>query len=129
MTSSEILVVIVGAVGGYFLVKYFLEFNNSSKPSQAYERKGSHQQEPPKYDSSSTKTHFNEEEIIRMSWFRILETAETSTKEEISAAYKKIIRQYHPDKVAQMGIEIREIAEFKSKQINAAYEYAMNLRK
>ena len=43
---------------------------------------------------------------------------------EIERAYKVKISQYHPDKVAQMGIEIRELAEAKSKEINAAYDYA-----
>jgi DnaJ like chaperone protein len=53
--------------------------------------------------------------------------SKNASQEQIVAAYKQKIRQYHPDKVAQMGAEIRELAEFKSKQINAAYDYAMKL--
>ena len=33
-----------------------------------------------------------------------------------------MISQYHPDKVAQMGEEIRAVANAKSREINAAYE-------
>jgi DnaJ like chaperone protein len=33
--------------------------------------------------------------------------------------------EYHPDKVAHLGDEIREIAARKSKEINAAYEEAI----
>ena len=68
------------------------------------------------------------EESIPISWFRILEVSQGASKEQIVTAYKQKIRQYHPDKVAQMGAEIQELAEFKSKQINAAYDYAMKLR-
>lgn len=40
----------------------------------------------------------------------------------IKDAYRDRIREYHPDKVAHLGLELRELAETKSKQINAAYE-------
>ena len=40
-------------------------------------------------------------------------------------AYKRRISEYHPDKVAQMGEEIRALAERRSKEINAAYDEAM----
>ena len=35
------------------------------------------------------------------------------------------ISEYHPDKVAKMGDEIRAVAERKSKQINVAYTEAL----
>ncbi len=41
--------------------------------------------------------------------------------EEIRAAYLMRISEYHPDKVAALGKEIREVAERKSKEINVAY--------
>jgi DnaJ-domain-containing protein 1 len=31
--------------------------------------------------------------------------------------------EYHPDKVASLGPELRALAEKKSKEINAAYEF------
>lgn len=44
-----------------------------------------------------------------------------ATKDEIVAAYRKMARMYHPDKVAGLGPEFKELAERRMKEINAAY--------
>ena len=44
-----------------------------------------------------------------------------ASREQIRRAYQEKIRQYHPDRVATLGPELREIAERRSKEINAAY--------
>jgi DnaJ-domain-containing protein 1 len=36
--------------------------------------------------------------------------------------------QYHPDKVASLGRELRELAESKSKEISVAYQEALVAR-
>ena len=41
-----------------------------------------------------------------------------STGEEIKKAYKKLAREYHPDKVARKGEEYVKIAEEKFKILN-----------
>jgi DnaJ like chaperone protein len=41
--------------------------------------------------------------------------------EEISAAYRKLARNHHPDKVANLEPEVREYSEQRMKEINAAY--------
>ena len=45
------------------------------------------------------------------------------TIDNIKPSYRKLIAKYHPDRVAIMGEEIREVAEKKSKEINRAYDY------
>ena len=45
-----------------------------------------------------------------------------ASAEEISSAYRKLVQQYHPDRVADLGPELREVAEQRMKEINAAYE-------
>ena len=42
--------------------------------------------------------------------------------EEASTAYKHLAAQNHPDKVAQMATEFRELAERKMRELNAALE-------
>ena len=44
-------------------------------------------------------------------------------EEKVKAVYRKLIAQYHPDRVSALGLEIREVAEQKAKEINEAYEY------
>jgi len=46
-------------------------------------------------------------------------TAEAS-KEDVSAAYRKLASEYHPDKVAHLGDALKEVALKKMKEINWA---------
>lgn len=41
---------------------------------------------------------------------------------EIRQAYRHLAAQYHPDKVAHLGKELRQLADRKFKSIQAAYE-------
>jgi len=49
-----------------------------------------------------------------------------ASPEEIRRAYYALIAQYHPDKVAQLGPELRDLASEKSKEINRAYSQLAN---
>ncbi len=54
--------------------------------------------------------------------FQVLGITEDASLEEIKAAYRKKIKAYHPDRVAHLGVELQEIAQKKSTEINRAYE-------
>jgi len=41
---------------------------------------------------------------------------------EIKAAYRKCMSQYHPDKVLHLGLDLRTLAEAKTKEYNLAFE-------
>jgi hypothetical protein len=91
-------------------------------------------QEPPRDASSAkaTPTDDNEgKEKRRPSgeksapWSLVLGVSDDASLEEIRSAYKKRISEYHPDKVAALGAEIREVAERRSKEINIAYSTAI----
>jgi DnaJ-like protein len=51
----------------------------------------------------------------------ILGVADGASMKEITTAYKKLALTYHPDKVANLPREVREYADQKMKEINAAY--------
>ena len=52
----------------------------------------------------------------------VLEVSPGASREEVSAAYRRLVQQYHPDKVSALGPELRELAEQRMKEINSAYE-------
>lgn len=45
-----------------------------------------------------------------------------ASMKEIHAAYRKLVQQYHPDKVSHLGEELQETARRKFIEIQAAYE-------
>jgi hypothetical protein len=53
--------------------------------------------------------------------YEILGLNPEATPEEIKSAYRKLAQQYHPDKMAHMGEEFRDLAEKKFKEIQEAY--------
>ena len=52
----------------------------------------------------------------------VLQISVSASIEEVKAAYRKMAGLYHPDRVAHLGIEFREMAEKRMKEINIAYE-------
>jgi DnaJ like chaperone protein len=52
----------------------------------------------------------------------ILDVSRDATQEEIRRAYRQLAQQYHPDKVAHLGQEFRELADAKFKRIQQAYQ-------
>lgn len=140
MSSNEILVIVGGLFFGY-LIATFLMNPKHSKSSGQSENSHSSQNKSEKTnsskkenDSSESSQHSNhkqssaKDEYVPASWFHILEVSESASISEISAQYKRKIREYHPDKVASLGKDLRELAEFKSKEINAAYDFAKKLK-
>lgn len=51
----------------------------------------------------------------------VLGVGSDASKSEIVAAYRKLVRMYHPDRVEGLGPEFKELAERRTKEINAAY--------
>ncbi len=66
---------------------------------------------------------------IENDWHNILHISPDCGADEIKQAYRKRMSEYHPDKTAQLGIKLQELAKIESQKINAAYEYAMSLKK
>ena len=58
----------------------------------------------------------------------VLQIAPTATVEEIKSAFRKRMQEYHPDRVASLGIRLRTVAEEEAKRINDAYERLLRKR-
>jgi hypothetical protein len=63
------------------------------------------------------------------SCFDILGIPPTASQDEAKKAYRKIITQYHPDKVSHLGVEFQRLAESKTKELNEAYFNLCNILK
>jgi DnaJ-class molecular chaperone len=61
--------------------------------------------------------------------YRVLGLTDDATDAEIDQAYRRLISQYHPDKLAGVADDLRRQAEKKAADINAAYDRIKALRK
>ncbi|MTI73706.1 MAG: J domain-containing protein [Stenotrophomonas sp.] len=61
--------------------------------------------------------------------YRELGVTREASDAEIDLAYRRLISQYHPDKLAGAAPELLAQAEKKARQINAAYDRIKTLRK
>jgi DnaJ-class molecular chaperone len=57
-------------------------------------------------------------------WWEVLHLPQGASLREVTAAYRELIAQNHPDKVAHLSERIRRVAEEETRRINAAYEVA-----
>ncbi|MCX6243395.1 MAG: TerB family tellurite resistance protein [Bacteroidetes bacterium] len=54
--------------------------------------------------------------------YDILEITPDATNDEVKKAYRRLAIQYHPDKVAHLGEDIKKAATEKFQKLSAAYE-------
>ena len=54
--------------------------------------------------------------------YRILQISPDATDAEVKNAYREMAKKYHPDRVANLGEEVRKAAEQKFQKVNEAYE-------
>jgi hypothetical protein len=59
-------------------------------------------------------------------FYEVLQVSESARPAEIKAAYRRLIKQYHPDKIPPDLGWVREEAEAKSRQVIEAYEILIN---
>jgi len=54
--------------------------------------------------------------------YEVLEIEKSATDSEVKKAYRKMASKYHPDKVAHLGEDLKNLAEEKFKSVNDAYQ-------
>lgn len=60
--------------------------------------------------------------------YKILEVTPDASKDELKKAFRKMAMKYHPDKVANLGADVKKQAEEKFRQVQSAYENIKNER-
>jgi DnaJ-domain-containing protein 1 len=126
MSLAEIVVVLLGLGAGYYLVaSYFAGKSTSQNPDDAANR---HQYSERDGDAADSKTRQKSPEDTSQDakqWFDVLLVAPTASADEIKQAYRRRMAEYHPDKVSQLGVDLRLLADAKTKEINIAYQEAI----
>ena len=61
--------------------------------------------------------------------YRALGLTNEATDAEVDLAYRRLIAQYHPDRLVGAATELQRQAEFRAREINAAYDRIQTLRK
>ncbi|MEA1882276.1 MAG: TerB family tellurite resistance protein [Candidatus Marinimicrobia bacterium] len=64
-----------------------------------------------------------------LSDYTILEADPAASDSEVKKAYRKMATKYHPDKVAHLGDDLKNLAEEKFKAVNDAYQNIKKERK
>ena len=105
-------------VGGFLglLVGYAFDHDAFSRPRAP--RAGD--KAPPRPDAGNADVDWA---------YRVFGLPEDASDAQIDRAYRKLMGQYHPDRVAGAAPELRRQAEDKARQINAAYDRIKTLRK
>ena len=116
MSTTEVLITLAGLYFGYWIVsKLIIDKPNAQRAPEA-------RLDSPPVDETPAGAG------REPTWYEILNVGADATAAEIKYSYRTLMSQYHPDKVATLGIELKIVAERKSKEINAAYEQGMRLR-
>ena len=66
------------------------------------------------------------ESMSKRDFYEILGVSKTADSKEIKQAYRKLAMKYHPDKVNNLGEDVKKSATDKFRVLNEAYE---NLKK
>jgi DnaJ-domain-containing protein 1 len=113
MSGFEWMVVLGGLAIGYWVVSFFF---GKQPPAAAT---------VPPVSPASAPAPLHE--APPQAWDVVLGVTPFSSVADIRAAYRSLMSQYHPDKVASLGPELQALAERKTKEIGAAYREAMVL--
>src|SRR5579864_4867922 len=62
-------------------------------------------------------------------YYTVLNVKETASLSEIKTSYRDLIKQVHPDTIANLAPYLRKIAEDKAKEITEAYTVLSNTSK
>ncbi len=130
--SSDLYTSVQKVVGTYFRQKTHrkkkTDKTDENFRSQNYERYEKYE----RYERFESRTFFTHDtfDATRATDFekakyygQILGLSGKITKSHVRKKYLELIGQYHPDKVFDLGEELKILAEVKTKQLNAAYDW------
>ena len=64
-----------------------------------------------------------------LDFYQTLGLSKGATKDAIRKAYRQLVKQYHPDRVAGMPAEFQTVAHDRTREIREAYERLSRARR
>lgn len=114
--------IILGLLGRYLFFqkrKQFLFKNYFQQTRQNYGNpfEGEYSKE------KESDPHFRSKDgEVQWDPYKVLGIGKDATRKEIKQAYRQLANKYHPDKVEHLGLEFKELAERRFKEIQKAYQ-------
>ena len=102
---------------GIFIIGYYLISRLTG-----FLRRYNHKKNAPRIKNADDRK-FEEHQSPEERYMNIFGLKGNSTEDEIKKKYRELISQYHPDKVQHLGREFQQMAEYKTKEIQKAYNY------
>jgi preprotein translocase subunit Sec63 len=113
MSFWEFVVIMGCGVAGFWLVSIVIDaLRSKTPPPEGTVNDGARSSERPREPA----------------WFEVLGVQPTATINEIKIAYHERALQYHPDRVQGLGQEFQEIADRKMRELNLAYQAALQTK-
>ena len=72
--------------------------------------------------SSDTRNKPKSEKSPKATPYQVLDLPPNASPHEVEERYKSLMKQYHPDKVAHLGEDLRRLAHEKTIEIQQAYQ-------
>ncbi len=82
------------------------------------------------YNNQNAQEYVGNKDHLIRKYTKVLQVDEGASLTEIKKAYRRLVKEYHPDKMASKGMpeDYREFANNKIKEINEAYDYLSKLK-
>lgn len=131
MTLTEVLVIASGLAIGYWFVSVFVphakkDTTEADRLAARERPEGPWLQDRPDTTSTSPDPPPIASEPSTATWHEVLGISALASREEITAAYHARMEEHRPERVAEMGPEIRALAVRKSREIHEAYLTAIS---
>ncbi|MCF7668498.1 MAG: DnaJ domain-containing protein [Verrucomicrobia bacterium] len=74
-------------------------------------------------------SHGKDSSESRRYYEKVLQLEGDYTLKDIQSNYRRMVSEYHPDRVRHLGRDLRHLAEKRTRELNEAYEYLRRRRR
>ena len=129
MGLLEFSVVVGCGLVGFMVMNAVMDNRRARNPQDSDAGDGSSEhREESRHDNGQRNNKATRESASRY-WWEVLNVDRNATPDQIKEAFRREISKYHPDRVEGLGVELRELADRKSKEVNLAYSIAKEQRR